>query len=98
MGIPVLTLRGSTMLSHAGENIMTNLGLPEWIAEDPDDYVARAKAFAAEPAVLSDLRSRLRSQALASPMFDAARFARHFEAALWGMWNAQSSTTRSNSN
>lgn len=98
MGIPVLTLRGSTMLSHAGENIMTNLGLPEWIAEDQDDYVARAKAFSATPEVLSDLRSRLRNQALASPMFDAARFARNFEEALWGMWNAQISTTHSNSN
>ena len=98
MGIPVLTLRGNTMLSHAGENIMKNLGLPEWIAQDPDDYVRKAKALASTPEVLSDLRSRLRTQALASPMFDAARFARHFEEALWGMWNARSSTTHTQSN
>jgi protein O-GlcNAc transferase len=29
----------------------------------------------------------LRQQVLASPLFDAPRFARNFEDALWGMWH-----------
>jgi predicted O-linked N-acetylglucosamine transferase (SPINDLY family) len=86
MSVPVLTLRGNRMLSHAGENILRNVGLPDWIATDTADYVAKAVSFAADIKSLSALRGHLRAQALASPMFDAPRFARHFEEALWGMW------------
>ena len=89
MSVPVLSLKGSTMLSHAGENILRNVGLPEWIAADTDDYVEKACALAADLDALAALRSRLRAQALASPMFDAPRFARFFEAALHGMWQAK---------
>ncbi|MBY0341653.1 MAG: tetratricopeptide repeat protein [Rhodocyclaceae bacterium] len=89
MSVPVLTLRGNRMLSHAGENIMRNVGLPEWIAVDEADYVTKAVEFAADPDMLATLRQQLRQQALASPMFDAPRFARHFENALSGMWSAK---------
>jgi predicted O-linked N-acetylglucosamine transferase (SPINDLY family) len=63
-----------------------NAGLPEWIATDFDDYVARTVSHAADLPRLSALRERLRQQVLASPLFDAPRFARHFEAALRGIW------------
>ena len=92
MGVPVLTLRGNTMLSHAGENILRNVGLPEWIACDPTEYIAKAVALAADRAGLAALHQGLRQQALSSPMFDAPRFARHFEAALWGMWENKDRT------
>lgn len=92
MGVPVLTLRGNRMLSHAGENIMTNLGLPEWIAVDEVDYANKAVAFAADLATLSVLRGSLRQRALTSPMFDAPRFARHFETAVWDMWRQTQSS------
>lgn len=86
MGVPVLTLRGNRFLSRAGENIMKNLGLPEWIAENESGYLTKAAAFAADLPALATLRSGLRERALASPMFDAPRFARFIEEALWGMW------------
>jgi predicted O-linked N-acetylglucosamine transferase (SPINDLY family) len=68
---------------------MRNVGLPEWIAVDEADYVTKAVEFAADPDMLATLRQQLRQQALASPMFDAPRFARHFENALSGMWSAK---------
>ena len=61
-------------------------GLPDWIAADEDDYVAKAVAFSADLDRLAALRAGLREQVLASPLFDAPRFARNFESALWGMW------------
>jgi predicted O-linked N-acetylglucosamine transferase (SPINDLY family) len=86
MGVPVLTLAGDRFLSHTGESKLQNAGLPEWIASDADDYVALAVSHASDLQRLATLRNGLRQQVLASPLFDAPRFARHFEAALRGMW------------
>jgi len=86
MGVPVLTLAGDRFLSHIGESVLQNAGLPDWIAADADDYVARAVVHASDIPRLAELRQGLRQQVLASPLFDAPRFARHFETALRGMW------------
>jgi predicted O-linked N-acetylglucosamine transferase (SPINDLY family) len=86
MGVPVLTLRGRRFIAHQGETILVNAGLPDWIAGDVDDYVARAVRLAADIPGLSALRSRLREQLRASPVFDAPRFGRHLVAAWQGMW------------
>lgn len=88
MGVPVLTLAGESLLSRQGVGILRNAGLPDWIATGADDYVARAESYASDLQRLSALRNRLRQQVLASPIFDAPRFARNFEAALYGMWQA----------
>jgi len=86
MGVPVLSLKGDCFLSHIGESILHNAGLEDWIASDCYDYVARAKGHAAELESLAALRKELRTKVLASPLFDAGRFAQHFEQALRGMW------------
>jgi protein O-GlcNAc transferase len=86
MGIPVLTLAGDRFLSRQGVGLLMNAGLPDWIATDPDDYFARAVSHASDVQSLARLRAGLRAQVLASPIFDAPRFAANFEAALRGMW------------
>lgn len=87
MGVPLITRHGDRFLSHMGESIDNNAGLSEWIAVDDDDYVAKAVRFADDLERLAVIRAKLRQQALASPLFNAPRFARHFETALWGMWH-----------
>lgn len=87
MGVPIITKRGDRFLSHVGETILHNAGMRDWIAVDADDYVAKAVAFAANPEKLAKIRAGLRQQVLASPLFDAERFARHLEEALWKMWS-----------
>jgi predicted O-linked N-acetylglucosamine transferase (SPINDLY family) len=86
MGVPVLSLQGDRFISHQGETILHNVGLPDWVARDEADYVAKAAAFAGDLQGLSELRAGLRPRLLASPLCDAPRFARNFEAALRGMW------------
>jgi predicted O-linked N-acetylglucosamine transferase (SPINDLY family) len=86
MGTPVLTLKGERYVAHMGESLVHSAGLDEWIAETPDDYVAKAKAFAADLPALAALRGRLRGQLLASPVCDAPRFAGNLEDAFRGMW------------
>ena len=86
MGVPVLTLAGERFLARQGVGLLMNAGLPEWIATDADDYVALAVSHAGDLPRLAILRGKLRQQVLASPIFDAKHFARHFETALRGMW------------
>jgi predicted O-linked N-acetylglucosamine transferase (SPINDLY family) len=86
MGVPVLTLAGERFLSRQGVGLLMNAGLSEWVATDPEDYVTRARSHANHLPNLSALRAGLRQQVLTSPIFDAPRFAQHFEAALRGMW------------
>ena len=86
MGVPVLSLRGDRFLSRTAESIAHNAGLSDWVAADEDDYVAKAVSFTSSLERLATLRAGLRQQVLASPLFDAPRFARNFEDALWGMW------------
>jgi predicted O-linked N-acetylglucosamine transferase (SPINDLY family) len=73
-------------VSRQGVSLLTNAGLPDWIAVDADDYVARAVAHAGDLQRLASLRSGLRNRVLSSPIFDTARFADHFTATLRGMW------------
>lgn len=86
MGVPVLTLEGERFLARQGVGLLMNAGLADWIAADAEDYVARAANHAGNLLALAALRARLREQALASPIYDAPRFARSFEQALRTMW------------
>ncbi len=86
MGTPVLTLKGERFVAHMGESLVHSAGLDGWIADSPEDYVEKAKAFASDLPALAALRGSLRSQLLDSPVCDAARFAGNLEDALRGMW------------
>lgn len=97
MGVPVLTMSGTHFLARQGVGLLMNAGLPDWIASDPVDYVDRAEAHASDIKALATLRAHLRAQVLTSPVFDASRFAMHFEEALRGMWKKWCSEQSSSS-
>lgn len=86
MGVPVLTLGEGGFMARQGIGLMMNAGLADWVAADADDYVAKAVWHASDLPRLAALRQRLRRTMPAAPIFDAVRFARHFETALRGMW------------
>lgn len=86
MGVPVLTLNGSTFLSKQGVGILSAVGLESWVAKDCDDYLNRAVDFSSDVDGLARIRNDLRQMAVASPLFDSHRFAKHLEDALWSMW------------
>jgi predicted O-linked N-acetylglucosamine transferase (SPINDLY family) len=89
MGVPVLGRRGNRFLAHLGEMILQTVGLPEWIATDDDDYVARAVALAGDLPALAALRAGLRERVVRSPLCDAPRFAEHLADAFEQMWQAR---------
>lgn len=86
MGVPVLCMQGDRFLSRTAASIAHNAGLPDWIATSEDDYVAKAIQFSRDVPRLAALRAALREQVRVSPLFDAPRFTKHFEQALWKMW------------
>jgi len=89
MGVPVLTLQGNRFVSLIAKSVAHYSGLADWVAIDKDDCVAKAVSFTADQDSLSSLRAGLRDQVLASSIFDAPRFARNLEDALWGMHTNQ---------
>jgi predicted O-linked N-acetylglucosamine transferase (SPINDLY family) len=86
MGVPVVTLCGQTVVGRAGLCQLMNLGLPELIASNPDEYVRIAVSLAGDLPRLAALRAELRPRMQASPLMDAPRFARNLEAAYRQMW------------
>jgi len=86
MGVPVITKKGNRFISHNGETIAHNCGQQDWIANDNKEYIEKAVRFSSDLQGLANLRSGLRAQVLASPLFDAKRFARNFEKVMFEIW------------
>jgi predicted O-linked N-acetylglucosamine transferase (SPINDLY family) len=86
MGVPVLTVTGTDYRSRQGASILTNLGLPEFVADSADKLVELAAIWADQRTGLADLRGSLRDMLQSSPITDAPRYARHLEAAYRDVW------------
>jgi predicted O-linked N-acetylglucosamine transferase (SPINDLY family) len=86
MGVPVVTLRGSTAISRGGVSILSNIGLHELIADTPEQYIRIAADLANDLPRLSHLRSTLRDRMLHSPLMDAPQFARDMETIYRQVW------------
>jgi protein O-GlcNAc transferase len=86
MGVPVLTRHGDRFVAHLGETNIQSAGMPEWVANGDDEFVAKAKAFASDLEALEKVRQGLRPRVLASRLFNSKEFARDLEDAFRGMW------------
>ncbi len=86
MGVPIITLKGNRYISHFGESINSNLNMSNWIAENCEDYILKAKKFSSDINELSKIRTSLRQSCLQSPVFDSKRFSQHFDQMLWKIW------------
>src|SRR5262249_23608062 len=88
MGVPVVTLAGPTHVSRVGASLLRRLALDELVAHSPEHCCARAAARAADAARVRGLRQGLRARMQASPLMDAAGFARAIEGAYRSAWQA----------
>jgi protein O-GlcNAc transferase len=86
MGVPVVTLAGTRSASRSAASILSSVGLGEWIARTPEEYVRRAVGFARDARTLTELRASLRARMRASPVMDEAGFVRALEDACRQMW------------
>jgi predicted O-linked N-acetylglucosamine transferase (SPINDLY family) len=84
-GLPVLTQLGQTFAGRVAASLLTAIGLPELITTSREEYAALALALARDPARLAALRAKLAANRATHPLFDAALFTRHLEAAFEAM-------------
>ncbi len=89
MGVPVVTLEGRTHVSRVSASLLASVGLDDWIARSPSDYVAIASRWARDREGLARLRLGLRRRMAASRLTDGEAYARDIEAAFCRMWEEQ---------
>ena len=88
MGVPVVTLQGSTAAARNRASLLEDLGLDELVAATEDAYVDIAAALARDRPRLERLRRELRGRLEQSTLLDAQGFTRGLESAYRQMWRA----------
>jgi len=87
MGVPTLSLFGKDLLvSRSGLSILSQLGLEIFAAGDPEEFVAKANAFARELDNLGKIRAALRQILLDSNLCNPKKYAQSLEKAYRTMW------------
>jgi protein O-GlcNAc transferase len=82
MGVPVITLSGSSHAGRVGASILSALGEQSLIAQTTGDYIKIAAGLARDRSRLAIYRTSLRQRLFASPLCDAAGFTARFERAI----------------
>lgn len=86
MGVPTLTLAGPTLASRSGLSVVGRAGLPEFVARDAEDFVAKAARWSGDVAGLAAVRATLRDRLAEGALGDPALVGRAFEAAMRQIW------------
>jgi predicted O-linked N-acetylglucosamine transferase (SPINDLY family) len=86
MGVPVLTLYGDRYAARLASSVLTGVGLEDWSARSPDEFVERGVRLATDLDGLEALRSTLRERMAKSPLCDAPGFTHRLEQAYREMW------------
>jgi len=96
MSVPVISLGSRPPIGRVGASILSNVGLPELIAETPEDFIHRAAELIQDPKRLESYHTTLRQRMTASPLMNPALFAQNMEQAyrqMWRTWLQETSTS-----
>ncbi len=86
MGVPVVSLTGSTHVSRVGVSMLSSIGLEKLAVTTAEDYVAAACRLAQDVQTLAILRAGLRERMRDSPLTDGPSHARALDRAYREMW------------
>lgn len=86
MGVPTLTMPGSTLSSRGGAGWLQHLGLDEFIARDREEFVEKGIELTRDVTALHRLRISLRERCLESAAFQPDVIAAGLSVALRTMW------------
>lgn len=82
---PYITVLGNSYVSRVGASLLQQVGYPELIAKNADDYVEKAIALAADADRLDTYIREIRPAVMKSTLCDNAAFTREFEKGLYWM-------------
>jgi len=85
MGVPVVSLRGLRPAARNSAALLTRVGMADWVALTPEQYVALAVRHASDLDRLAQLRAQLRDR-VRTTLCDAKSFTQMLEEAYRTMW------------
>jgi protein O-GlcNAc transferase len=86
MGVPVITLAGTSYHSRSGVSALSNVGLTRLIANSPDEYISIAVNLSKDLRKLQSLREHLRGMMKDSPLCNAKGFTADLEKCYRSIW------------
>jgi predicted O-linked N-acetylglucosamine transferase (SPINDLY family) len=86
MGVPVLALYGNHHAGRMAASVLHRLGLDDWIARTPEQYVDLARRHAGDWDRLAQLRAGLREQMRQSSLCDGKNFTQNLEQVFRTVW------------
>mgnify|MGYP000393805366 CR=1 FL=1 len=82
MGIPVLTMQGSSFPSRVASSLLTSLNLPELIHQSIASYEAQAIELGSQASKLAEIKNKLIANKGTTSLFNSKLFIQNFEQAL----------------
>ena len=93
MGVPIITLAGTTPISRQTKTFLDLLGLYELVTTNKDEYIETAVKLSFDLEKLQFFRDSLRPALLNSPLCDGRRFAHDVEELLFQLWGGGEQNT-----
>jgi len=87
MGLPVLTLEGSSFNSREAASIIRSLNLPELITSSEKEYETLAVELGNDPKKLRFIKEKLVSNLSTAPLYDTPLFTKNLESAFEQMYD-----------
>lgn len=96
MGVPVLTLAGTSHASRVGYSILHHCNLLQWVAFSPEEFIAKARYWAApaQTGMLRELKRNLRESFPRSNVCDGPGFTKRLEEAYRAMATMERSSSQ----
>lgn len=82
MQVPVVTIKGKTIISRASASILAAAGMHELICDDIDAYLSKALALAKDVNARDSMKKRLKQSLKDEALFNTKSYVKHFEMAL----------------
>ena len=86
MGVPVITLAGVRHAARMGLSILSDVGLTEFVAATPEQYVEIGRRVANDLGALREIRNSMRDRLRTSNLLDGVGYTRDLETAFRTVW------------